>query len=331
MTLLHLDVASGAQSAAPAAGWGGPGPGPVWRGAGRAAATLAGAGPDGRIVAVIVDSHHHLWTADYPWLAEESLAPIRRDYTVTDLRERIGPAGVDGTVLVEAGLGELTETTRFLATADATPEILGVVGWVSFTDPHLDATLAGLRDGPGGRWLVGVRDQVQGVDDPGYLARPEVRVCLAAAGAAGLVVDLVVRRDQLPACASAVAATPGTAFVLDHLGKPRFDAEGLAEWRTLVTPLARCDNVVAKLSGLLSEAGPGWTVAAVAPFVHTAVELFGLDRVMIGSDWPVCELVASYGDTLAALDACLPELSPSERAAVFGGTAVRTYRLENPT
>ena len=111
--------------------------------------------------------------AGYPWLADPSLAPpIRRDYTVTDLQERIGPAGVDGTVLVEAGLGELTETTRFLAIADATPEILGVVGWVDFTDPHLDATLAGLRDGPGRRWLVGVRDQVQGVADPGYLARP---------------------------------------------------------------------------------------------------------------------------------------------------------------
>jgi L-fuconolactonase len=278
---------------------------------------------------VIVDAHPHLWTADYPWLADPDLAPIRRDYTVADLRARTGPAGVDGTVLVEAGLCAPEETPRFLALADATPEILGVVGWVSFADPDLAATVAALRAGRGGPYLVGLRDQVQGVTDPGYLERPEVRRCLRTAGELGLVVDLVVRADQLPACAAAAAATPTTTFVLDHLGKPRFDADGLARWRAAVTPLAACPNVVAKVSGLLTEAGPEWTIATVAPIVHAALELFGPDRVMLGSDWPVCELVAPYADTMAALHACLPDLSLAEQAAVRGGTAVRTYRLEN--
>jgi L-fucono-1,5-lactonase len=169
---------------------------------------------------------------------------------------------------------------------------------------------------------------VQGVTDPGYLARPEVRRCLRAAGELGLVVDLVVRRDQLIACAEAAADSPATTFVLDHLGKPRYDADGLAQWRAAVAPLAACPNVVAKVSGLLSEAGPHWTVATVAPFVHAAFELFGPGRIVLGSDWPVCELVASYADTMAALLACLPELSPAELAAVRGGNAVTTYRLE---
>jgi L-fuconolactonase len=277
---------------------------------------------------VRVDAHHHLWTADYPWLAAPGLERLRRDYTLADLRSALATRPVDATVLVEAGRCHPAETLRFLAVADAAPEIVGVVGWASLTDPRLRGTLADFRAAPGGRWLVGVRDQVQAVADPGYLARPDVRAALSAIGSAGLAYDLVVRVDQLPACAAAVAATPGTTMVLDHLGKPDVSADGHRAWRAAIAPLAACDNAAAKLSGLLTEAGPGWTVAAIEPFVHTALELFGPGRLMIGSDWPVCELVASYADTMAALDDCLAGLSPSERAAVCGGTAIRIYGLE---
>jgi L-fuconolactonase len=277
---------------------------------------------------VRIDAHHHLWTADYAWLAEPGLEPLRRDYTVEDLRRELPTGKVDATVLVEAGRCRLDETVGFLALAADTPEIAGVVGWASLTDPDLPGTIAALLDGAGGDLLVGLRDQVQGVTDPGYLARPDVRGALRAIGSAGLTFDLVVREDQLPACAAAVAAVPNTMFVLDHLGKPRITPDGLREWRDAVEPLAACDNAAAKLSGLLTEAGPGWTVEAIAPFVETALELFGPDRLLIGSDWPVCELVASYADALAAVGSCLSGLSPSERAAVAGGTAIRTYGLE---
>jgi L-fuconolactonase len=273
---------------------------------------------------MIIDAHHHLWTADYLWLQEPHLAPLRRDYTVDDLLPTIAAAGVDGTVLVESGSCTLAETRHFLALAAATPQILGVVGWACFTDPDLATTIGGLRELPGGDRLVGIRDQVQGVHDPGYLARPDVRAAFAAIGAAGLACDLVVRHDQLSACAAAVAATPHTVFVLDHLGKPRITPDGLAEWRTLIAPIAALPNCTAKLSGLLTEAGPDWTPAGVRPFVEAALELFGADRLMFGSDWPVCTLVASYPDTLSILDA----LSPAERAAVLGDNAARTYRLE---
>jgi L-fuconolactonase len=279
---------------------------------------------------MVVDAHHHLWTADYPWLAEPGLERIRRDYTVADLRRVLATAPVDATVLVEAGRCDLAETLSFLAIADATPEIAGVVGWVSLTDPDLPATLARLRAAPGGSRLVGVRDQVQAATDPGHLARPEVRASLAAAGAAGLAFDLVVRQEQLTACAEAVAATPATTFVLDHLGKPRIRDGKVAEWRATLAPLAARDNVVAKLSGLLTEAGPEWTVRALAPYVEAALELLGTDRLMFGSDWPVCELVASYADTRSAYDACLSGLSTSERGAIYGGTARRVYQLAVP-
>jgi len=177
--------------------------------------------------------------------------------------------------------------------------------------------------------LSGLRDQVQAQSDPGYLARPAVRSNLSAAGAAGLAVDLVVRLDQVPACTQIAAAVPETTFVLDHLGKPRLASDGLAEWQALMAPLAARPNVVAKLSGLLTQA-PAGTPAHIDPFVDVALDLFGPDRLMIGSDWPVCELAAPYAETVAALAAALPALSAPEHAAVSGGTAISTYRLEVP-
>ncbi|WP_412538804.1 amidohydrolase family protein [Longispora sp. K20-0274] len=287
-----------------------------------------GTGP-GR--APVVDAHHHLWTSDYPWLRGEGLASIRRDYTVTDLRQALATAGVDWTVLVEAGLCEPGETVRFLALAGATPEILGVVGWASFADPDIGATVAGYRSLPGGGLLVGIRDQVQS-QSRAYLAHPAVRAVLADLGRLGLVADLVVRADQLPECVDAARATPGTTFVLDHLGKPPIGGgrDARAAWRRAVTALAGCGNTVAKLSGLTQEAGPGWTPAMLQPYVDTALEVFGPDRLMHGSDWPVCELTASYAAVRAALDTCLAPLSRHDRRAIFGGTAVRVYGLQIP-
>jgi L-fuconolactonase len=275
---------------------------------------------------VIVDSHQHLWTADYAWLADPALARIRRDYTVEDLRSNLRAAGVDRTVLVEAGRCEPAETAEFLRLADATPEIAGVVGWASLTDPALTGTLAGHRDGPGGRLLVGVRDQVQ--SQPGdHLDRPEVRAGLRAVAAAGLVNELVVRVDQLPAVARAAGALPDSRFVLDHLGKPAVAAgpDGLARWLAVVAPVAACPNVVAKVSGLVAEADwAHWTVEDLRPFVESAVELFGTGRLMFGSDWPVCEVAASYVAVKDALVAILGGIADD----VFGDTATATYRLE---
>jgi L-fuconolactonase len=271
---------------------------------------------------VIIDAHHHLWTADLAWLKDPALAPIRRDYTVDDLRANMRAAGVDRTVLVEAGRCDDAETTEFLALAEATPEILGVCGWASLTDPALASALERHRDGP----LVGVRDQAQAYPDD-HLDRPDVRAGLATVAAAGLVNELVVRAPQLPSVARAAAALPDSRFVLDHLGKPRVaaGADGLREWRALIEPVAARPNVVAKLSGLVAEADwATWTVDDLRPFVLTAVDLFGTARLMFGSDWPVCEVAATYRQTKEALVEILGGSPPD----VFAGTAVRTYRLE---
>ncbi|MFI1992111.1 amidohydrolase family protein [Actinoplanes sp. NPDC020271] len=271
---------------------------------------------------MIVDAHHHLWTADYPWLAADGLGPIRRDYTMADLRPHLAASGVQRTVLVEAGLGQAAETSRFLALAARTPEIAGVVGWADLSDPDLRSMLARHRSGPGGDRLVGIRDQVQaGPDD--LLDQPGVRAGLATVAEAGLVNELVVRAGQLPSVARTVAAMPESTFVLDHLGKPPIgDLDG---WRRLIAPVAACPNVVAKLSGLVTEAGPGWTRAGLRPYVQIALDLFGPDRLMFGSDWPVCEVVASYGEVVAVLSGILG----GRPGNIFGATAIRVYRLEN--
>ncbi|MEO3819149.1 amidohydrolase family protein [Plantactinospora sp. B24E8] len=275
---------------------------------------------------MIIDAHQHLWTTDYAWLADPALARIRRDYGVGELRTNLRAAGVDRTVLVEAGRCEAAETTEFLAIAAQTPEIAGVVGWAALTDPALAEVVAGHRTGVGGHLLVGIRDQVQGQPDD-HLDRPDVRAGLRTVAAAGLVNELVVRAEQLPSVARAADALPESRFVLDHLGKPRVraGADGLARWRELVTPVAALPNVVAKLSGLVAEADRAtWTVADLRPFVATAVELFGPDRLMFGSDWPVCEVAASYVEVLAAIATVLGG-TPDD---IFHSTAVRTYQLE---
>jgi L-fuconolactonase len=272
---------------------------------------------------MIIDAHQHLWTASYPWLADPSLDAIRRDYTLTDLRAEMAAAGVDRTVLVEAGRCDDAETTEFLQLASSAPEIAGVVGWASLTSPALGAQLDRHRGGIGGRLLVGIRDQVQGQDDV-FLDRGDVREGLAVVASAGLVNELVVRASQLPSVVRAVASLPSSTFVLDHLGKPPIADRGLASWRASIEPLAALPNVVVKVSGLVTEASPTWTPAELAPYVDTAVELFGPRRLMYGSDWPVLELAATYPQIKAVMTDLLGGADPD----VFAGTAIRTYHLE---
>ncbi|HZD99199.1 MAG TPA: amidohydrolase family protein [Micromonosporaceae bacterium] len=277
-------------------------------------------------VALTIDAHHHLWTADYGWLADPSLDAIRRDYTLDDLRGHLRAAGVDRTVLVEAGRGDDAETVEFLALAAATPEIAGVVGWASLTDPALAGTLAEHRSRPGGHLLVGVRDQVQAYP-ASHLDRDDVRAGLRAVAAAGLVNELVVRPDQLPSVIRVVDAMPDGRFVLDHLGNPRVvaGAEGLRDWTTVAAQIAGRPHVVAKLSGLFAQADwSGWAVADLRPFVETAVDLFGPSRLMFGSDWPVCEVAATYEQVMDAI----VEILGGRPAEIFATTAISTYKLE---
>lgn len=283
---------------------------------------------------MLIDAHHHLWRPErgYSWLDQPGLERIRRPFTPADLLTELEGAGVAGTVLVEGGRCHDDEAAELLGWAADTAPILGVVAWIDVAVADVAATVARCRHLRGGELLVGLRAQVQGVADPDYLDRPDVRRGLAEIGAAGLVFDLVIRADQLPSAARAARAVPELRFVLDHLGKPRIDegAEGLRRWRDPFAALAANTNVACKLSGMVSEAGPGWSADALRPFVAVAVEQFGPERLMFGSDWPVCLLVAGYRSVLTALEDALPPLSWSERDGIFAATALRTYGLADP-
>ncbi|WP_206793749.1 amidohydrolase [Amycolatopsis sp. MtRt-6] len=273
-----------------------------------------------------VDAHHHLWQTSvrrHAWLDGDDTATIRRDYTTADLRQ--AAAGIDATVLVQV-LPDLEESVEFLAIAAAEPLIAGVVGWLDLTgSPARD--LERLRSAPGGELLTGIRHLVQAEPDPRWLERDDVLAGLAAVRDAGLVYDLLVLPHQLPAATAAVRALPDLTFVLDHLAKPPIASGELEPWATDLATLAREPNVVAKLSGLVTEAGRPWRVEDLRPYAETALTAFGPDRLMLGSDWPVCLLAGTYAEVMAAADSLLDGLSPAERDAVRGGTATRVYGL----
>ncbi|MFF1480806.1 amidohydrolase family protein [Streptomyces sp. NPDC058301] len=280
--------------------------------------------------ALVVDAHHHVWdlsVRDQEWLIGPRLAPLRRTFTLDELRPRARAAGVTATVLVQT-VTVAEETPEFLALAEDDPLVRGVVGWTDLTAPGVADELARLRELPGGERLVGIRHQVQGERDPEWLLRPDVARGLAAVADAGLAYDLVVRPHQLPACVRAAERHPGLVFVLDHLGKPPVASGGTVPWASAVRALAALPNTVCKLSGLVTEADPErWSVSGLRPYADTVLEAFGPGRLMYGSDWPVCLLAASYHEVLDTARALTGDLGPQERAQVFGGTADRVYRL----
>ncbi|WRZ89059.1 amidohydrolase family protein [Streptomyces sp. NBC_01007] len=275
-----------------------------------------------------VDAHHHVWdlsVRDQDWITGPELQPLCRNFGMADLAPEADTAGVDRTVLVQT-VAVADETPELLALAQESPLVAGVVGWTDLTRPDVAYELARLREMPGGRHLRGIRHQVQGERDPGWLLRPDVRRGLAAVADAGLVYDLVVRPHQLPACARAAAEHPGLTFVLDHLGKPPIATRALDPWAGAVRGLAALPNTVCKLSGMVTEADPArWTPDDLRPYADTVLEAFGPDRTMFGSDWPVCTLAATYGQVVRTAKELTSALDESERHSVFTGTATRVY------
>jgi L-fuconolactonase len=280
----------------------------------------------------LLDAHHHLWDPsrrDYPWMFGDALAPIRKPYDVADLTRETSGTGVRRTILVQT-IASQDETAEFLATAAETPGglIAGVVGWVNLTAPDVDDRLAELRAGPGGHLLVGVRHQVQDEPDPEWLSRRDVRAGLRAVADAGLVYDLLVLVHQLPSAWQAALDLPELRFVLDHAAKPPIASGALEPWASGVKALAAAPNVSCKLSGLVTEASwTSWAPTDIEPYASRIVEYFGASRTMFGSDWPVCELAATYPQVVDLATELTAALTPEERALIFAGTATAWYAL----
>lgn len=280
-----------------------------------------------------IDAHHHLWDparATYPFLTDD-LAVIRRRFGPDDLAPLLEASGIHRTIVVQAR-SDVAETRELLATAAARTFIGGVVGWVDLTDPGVADAIAELRAGVGGARLVGIRHQVQDEADAAWLARPEVLRGIRAVGAAGLVYDLLIRPREMPVALATVHALPEVRFVIDHLAKPPIASGIVRPWADLLRPFGGAPNTWCKVSGLVTEAD--WVSGRpedLVPYVAQAVDTFGPDRLMFGSDWPVCLLATSYERVVASARIALGGLGEADLERVFGGTAAAVYRLDDRT
>ena len=278
-----------------------------------------------------IDSHQHFWSysaTEYPWIGA-GMERLARDYLPVDLEAAAAAVGISGTVAVQARQ-TLEETRWLLELAERHPLIRGVVGWVD-----LRSTAVGdqLNECVAREKFVGVRHVVQDEPDPRFLLGEEFFRGLKQLHAFGLTYDLLLYPQQLPAAVELVASLPEQSFVLDHLAKPRIAAwtarSDMASWRRDIEALARHENVCCKLSGLVTEtAWRQWRPNDFTPYLDIALSAFGPDRLMFGSDWPVCLLSGDYAEVAGIIRDVCGQLSPDEQAAIWGGTATRFYGLD---
>jgi L-fucono-1,5-lactonase len=249
------------------------------------------------------------------------MAPIRRPFAPADLRPSLAAQGIERVVLVQT-CPSLEETRDFLALAATKELVAGVVGWVDLSALDVADTLAELRELPGGRALVAARHQVHDEPDPEWLLRSDVQRGLRAVAEAGLAYDLLVRTAELPAALAAARALPELRFVVDHAAKPPVRTGELEPWAARLAPLAELENVFCKVSGLVTEADwQRWTPEDFVPYVSRVAEWFGGDRLLFGSDWPVCLLAGSYDDVVRVFEHTLGALPR------FAGNAEAAYEL----
>ena len=266
----------------------------------------------------IIDAHQHFWRYDaaaYEWI-DDSMTPLRRDFLPADARREMDAAGVAGCVAVQA-TQTLEETTWLLQLAHEHAFIRGVVGWIDLQG-DVDAQLASFPpDAP----LVGVRHIVQAEAD-GFMQRPAFLAGIARLEASGLGYDILVYARQLRAAVEFAHRFPRQRFVLDHLGKPDVRGGEFRQWRSDLQRMAALPNVFCKLSGLVTEADWwSWTPSQLRPYLDTALNAFGPERLMIGSDWPVCLVAAPYAVTMGLVRDAIGEYSADEQQRILAGTA----------
>ena len=279
-----------------------------------------------------IDAHHHLWRytpEEFDWLAEPGFAPLRQDFLLPALREAVLEAAIAGTVAVQAR--QTVEETRWLlalaaesAAGDGKPLIRGVVGWTRLRSRDAAAVIEELREAP---LLKGLRHVVQ-AEPAGFLEDVAFNRGVGAMAGTGLVYDVLITEAQIGEATQFVDRHPAQSFVLDHVAKPKIAAGVMEPWATAVRELARRDNVCCKLSGMVTEAEwTTWTPEGLRPYLDVVVEAFGPERLMAGSDWPVCLVASGYGRWWRVLTEYFAGFSAAEQAAVFGGVAARVYGL----
>ena len=272
-----------------------------------------------------IDAHQHFWiysSHEHSWIGE-AMGAIRRDFLPEELKLLLEAGGFHGSVVVQVRQ-TLEETRWLLKLAESNPFILGVVGWADLRSPRLRSALESLA---GNSKLVGVRHIVQSEPDE-FLLQPEFLRGISQLEEFNLAYDILIYTKHLPIAAEFVSRFPRQRFVLDHLAKPPIESGAIDFWERGIRDLASFSNVFAKLSGLVTEADwHAWKPGDFRPYLDVAFECFGPSRLMIGSDWPVCTVAASYQRTINLIKDYLGRFTAEERQAVLGGNAAKFWRL----
>jgi L-fuconolactonase len=275
-----------------------------------------------------VDSHQHFWKisrGDYGWMTPD-MGVLYRDYLPVDLRPMLENHRIDKTIVVQAA-PTVAETDFMLSLAAGDNTIGGVVGWLDLADPEFPRLFEHYRQIPA---FVGMRPMLHDLADDGWVTQPRVLANLRMLAAHDFPFDFLVRPQHLPYVLQVLEQVPNLRAVIDHIAKPLIAEQQFEPWQLQMSAIAQHENVYCKLSGMVTEADhANWTPAHLKPYVAHVVSCFGTDRVMYGSDWPVCLLAATYDSVIGALEDILaPQLDEASLANVFGENAVQFYGIE---
>ena len=273
-----------------------------------------------------IDSHHHFWKYDpveYSWMNED-MGILKSDHLPTDLKKEIDAAGIDGVVSIQASQS-MKETEDLLRYAAEEDFVKGVVGWFPLADDRVGESFAKYAEN---HWLKGVRHVVQDEPDDHFILGEDFNRGITLLKEFDLVYDILIYERQLAPSIEFVDRHPELVFVLDHVAKPRIRDGAMEPWADLMRQMAERPNVSCKLSGMATEADwANWTESQLIPYLDVALEAFGPDRLMFGSDWPVARLAVEYGPWVKLMTTYLSKLSLSEQAAIWGENAIQAYKL----
>ncbi|HVU93973.1 MAG TPA: amidohydrolase family protein [Puia sp.] len=274
-----------------------------------------------------IDAHQHFWRFDPnrdTWITDE-MHKIRRDFLPSDLHPILQANGIDGCIAVQADQS-IDETDFLLDLANQNDFIKGVVGWIDLQSPSHEETLSQYKKYPK---LKGFRHVLQGETDRALMLKPGFKRGVAALGKHNYTYDILIYPDQLGYTKDFVAAFPDQPFVLDHIAKPHIKHRYITdEWKDAIRAVAAFPNLYCKISGMVTEADWfAWKPEHFKVYIDTIVEAFGTNRIMYGSDWPVCLVAASYDQVIGIVRDYFAQFSKDEQAAFFGGNAVKFYNL----
>ena len=276
-----------------------------------------------------IDAHQHFWQRDLPfdyqWLSDPKLEAINRDFLPTHLEAHLQKCQIDYSIFVQTQ-HNLEEADWVLGLAQEHSFLAGVVGWVDLASESCEDEVQVLKSK---EKFVGIRHVTQDEPDDNFIVRPEVLRGLKVLEKYCLPFDLLFYAKHLKHAPTVAAHVPELPLVIDHLSKPNIKEGQFDQWAHELRAAATHENMFCKLSGMITEADwETWKPADLKPYVETALEAFGPERCMYGSDWPVCELAGSYTQVFSAIDELIQQLSESEKELVYFGTAKRFYQLD---